>query len=165
MSDVAMISLIATGIPDKGPGRRVVSLGRYSNALSLGSAAFAFSRQVAAYSSATAGSCLNSRRSSSTPAPERSEDCTVGSVMPVNPRQTGPKRRTAWNPSPFGLLHRHGRFDELLDDKGLVVRLSSEVAKCDLGIHRHLQCIRRDVNAGRIDAVSEHPLHGGLHHH
>ena len=32
-----MISLIATGMPDNGPGRRAVSTGRYSNALSSGS--------------------------------------------------------------------------------------------------------------------------------
>ena len=37
---VAMISLIATGMPESGPGRRAVSTGRYSNALSAGSSAF-----------------------------------------------------------------------------------------------------------------------------
>src|ERR1700688_4904035 len=66
MSEVAMISLIATGIPDSGPGRRATSGGRYSNALSAGSAAFALARQAAAYLSAAALSWLNTRRSSRT---------------------------------------------------------------------------------------------------
>src|ERR1700686_2457596 len=164
MSDVAMMSLIATGMPDNGPGRRTMSWGRYSNALSRVSAAFAFSRQVAAYSSAIAGSRLNCRRSSRTPASERSADRPVGSVMPANPRQTSRRRGVAWNPSRSRLFHRHGWLDEFLNDKGLVVWLSSQVAKRDLGIHGHFQRVRRDIYTRGIDAVSEHPLHGGFHH-
>src|ERR1700720_4033930 len=69
MSDVAMMSLIATGTPDSGPGRRATSTGRYSNALSTGSGAFAFSRQTAA--------------------PDSGAKRVVGSVMSKSPGKTG----------------------------------------------------------------------------
>src|ERR1700730_7398676 len=89
MSDVAMISLIATGMPDNGPGRRATSTGRYSNALSTGSAAFDRSTHAAAQRYAAAESVLNRRRSSRTPAPGLGAEGAVGSVMSESPGKTG----------------------------------------------------------------------------
>src|SRR5580692_9406433 len=77
MSAVAMMSLMATGMPDKGPGFRATSIGRTSNAFSVGSIALALSRHIAPYRSAAATSSRNRRRSSRTPA--RDEGGEVGS--------------------------------------------------------------------------------------
>jgi hypothetical protein len=48
MSDVAMMSLMPTGMPDNGPGFRATLVGITSKAFSFGSTAFAFARHAVA---------------------------------------------------------------------------------------------------------------------
>src|ERR1700681_2173003 len=166
MSEVAMITLIATGMPESGPGRRAVSTGRYSNAFSSGSRAFVFRRRPAAYSSAVGWLFPNRRRSSRTPASDLDAERAVGSVMPARPRtdesktieyQTRSRQRR-------GPISSPPQLDEFLHHESLVVRLACEIAERDLGVHRHLECVGGDVDAWRVDAVGEHPFHSGLHH-
>src|SRR3982075_34793 len=99
MSEVAMMSLIATGMPESGPGRRAVSTGRYSKAFRAGSRAFVFCRRPAAYSSAVRGFFPNRRRSSRTPASDLHTERAVGSVMPASLGTDEPKTisdKVAW---------------------------------------------------------------------